>query len=117
LEEISQVIYEYEVISMTKKKKRRSHSLTIPLAPIIGVISAPAVGNTIKAAMRGDVDAAIRSAKGFVGIWGDGSFHAETLIANLTPVVIGLLVHKFVGGAPLNLNRTLARANVPFIRI
>jgi len=47
----------------------------------------------------------------------EGQFQWGMLKRGLLPLVIGCLVHKFVGGPPLNLNRTLAAANVPFIRI
>lgn len=46
-----------------------------------------------------------------------GQFNAEHLKRGLFPLVLGVLVHKFVGGAPLNVNRALAAAGVPILRI
>jgi len=99
------------------KKKRRSRKMTIPLAPIIGLIGTPAISSAIPSFMAGDFEGGIQRLGGLVGLWRDGSFHFDTLAANMTPVIAGLLIHKFVGGSPLNLNRMLASANVPFLRI
>jgi len=41
----------------------------------------------------------------------------DLLKRGLGSLIIGALVHKFVGGAPLNVNRMLGAAKVPFIRI
>jgi len=102
---------------MSKKKRRRSRSMTIPLAPIIGLIGAPAIHRSIDGLMKGDLKEATYYLPNLVGIWNDGTFHMNTLLTNLTPIAAGLLIHKFVGGSPLNLNRTLGRARVPFLRI
>ena len=99
-----------------RRGRRGSRKFTLPLAPIAGLLAAPAVGATIKAAMAGDVDGVLYEAKKFVGFTGD-QFDAFALGSNVLPIVSGLLIHKFVGGAPLNLNRMLASAGVPFIRI
>ena len=102
---------------MARKKRRRSRSMTIPLAPVVGLLSAPAINKTITGLIAGDVNAPMVNLPNLVGLWRDGSFHMDYLMANITPMIIGLLVHKFVGGSPLNLNRTLARARIPFLRI
>jgi len=99
-----------------RRKRRRKKSLTIPLAPIAGVLGSPAVGAAINGAMAGNFGAVAYEAGRFVGI-NAGKFDLGLLLTNVTPIVAGLLVHKFVGGAPLNLNRTLASAGVPIIRI
>lgn len=98
------------------KKKRKSRKFTIPLAPIAGILAAPAVGAGIRAALAGDIDGMLYEAKKFVGFTGD-QFDAFALISNMGPIVVGLAIHKFVGGPPLNLNRMLAAANVPVVRI
>lgn len=46
-----------------------------------------------------------------------GEFETAWLKRGLLPLILGGLVHKFVGGSPLNVNRALGRAGVPFIRI
>lgn len=91
--------------------------MTIPLAPIIGLIASPAINKSITGVLAGDLQAPMRWLPNLVGVWADGSFHMDTLMANMTPIAAGLLVHKFIGGWPLNLNRTLGAARVPFLRI
>lgn len=91
--------------------------MTVPLAPIIGFIAAPAVRKGIQLAIEGKFDRAMVSAGHFIGVRSDGSFNAGLLFKNILPIIAGLLIHKFVGGPPLNLNKILARAKVPFIRI
>jgi len=102
--------------NMAKKKRRRSRSMTIPLAPIIGLASGLALPaqEIIAGRIESGMDIALAN---FTGFSKDGSFNMERLKRGLLPVIAGLLVHKFVGGAPLNLNRVLAASKVPFIRI
>jgi len=98
------------------KKKRRARKFTIPIAPIAGIVAAPAVQAGIKNAIAGDWDGVMFEAGKFVGFT-DGKFDAFALASNIGPILVGLAVHKFVGGPPLNLNRMLASANVPILRI
>lgn len=102
---------------MAKKRRRSRGGMTIPLAPVIGLVAG--LGPTIKEAMAGNIDAAIHEAAwAYTGYdTYDATFNPQRLTYGLVPLVVGLLVHKFVGGAPLNFNRMLARAKVPFIRI
>lgn len=46
-----------------------------------------------------------------------GGLSMGGLQRGLVPLIIGAAVHKFVGGAPLNVNRALGSAGVPFLRI
>lgn len=113
-----------KVKKMAKKKRRRSNTMTIPLA-VVAPLAGGVLGNTVygtgsplDAAMEGNFGAAAnRLSINFLGYnFDDGSFnitHARALGA----LAIGLLVHKFVGGSPLNLNRILASHKIPFIRI
>lgn len=101
---------------MAKKKKRGPRKFTIPLAPIAGIIAAPAVREMAEKAMLGHIDGVMVAAGKFVGIK-DGKFDIGELGNNIIPIIVGCAVHKFVGGPPLNLNRMLAAANVPVIRI
>lgn len=99
-----------------KKRRRRSTAMTVPIAVIPGVVRM--VYRPIQALLAGDLGEAQRSFMwDTIGVDETGRFDAMQFAGNMTPLVIGLLVHKFVGGAPLNLNRMLARAKVPFIRI
>lgn len=90
---------------------------TIPLAPIAGLLAGLAM--PIKMAVDGKFDDAAREvALNYTGwnAW-QGKFEIDRLARGLGPLIIGMVVHKFVGGPPLNVNRMLAAANVPFIRI
>lgn len=91
--------------------------MTIPLAPFAGLFAG--LAEPIQYAMGGDVQSAgIQLSLNYTGYNpADGSFDIMRLQKGVLPLVIGCLVHKFVGGAPLNLNKVLARARVPFIRI
>jgi len=105
-------------LKMTRRKRRRSRSLTIPLAPIAGLIAG--IAEPINYAIQGDYNSAmevvVRNYTGYS--MQHKSFNpVEYLPRGLLPLIGGLLVHKFVGGSPLNLNRILARNKVPLIRI
>jgi len=103
---------------LAKKKSRRRRSFSIPLAPIGGFLASPGIQRSIKGVMAGNWDEAMAGLQNLVG-WlpSKNQWNFNTFIQNITPILAGLLVHKFVGGKPLNLNRTLARAGVPLIRI
>lgn len=109
-----------------RKRKRRSRQMTVPLAPVIGVAAGLASGSpwsggnsVISRLMEGNIDDAAKiAAYHYLGIdTYNGTFHIEGLKTGVLPLVLGALVHKFVGGSPLNINRMLARAKIPFIRI
>lgn len=110
---------------MGKKRRRRSRGMTIPLAPTIGLLAGligPAEDHSegpLAMIQQGRLEEAFRQvAKSYTGIdVKDGSFKISRLSRGVAPLAAGLLVHKFVGGAPLNANAMLARAKVPFIRI
>lgn len=91
--------------------------MTIPLAPILGL--AGGMIKPINMIRTGHVEEGIDTLMAhYTGYSGRaGRFDVNWLMQGLMPLVIGGLVHKFVGGAPLNLNRMLAQAGVPFIRI
>lgn len=103
-------------MKMAKKKKRGKRKFTIPIAPVVGLMAG--LAGPIKDLMDGEVDFAVNKLKySYLGITPDGVFKAEALMSGLFPLIIGGLVHKYVGGAPINMNRMLAQANVPIIRI
>ena len=97
-------------------RKMGKRKFTIPIAPIAGILAAPAVQAGVKAALDGDWDGIMYEAGKFIG-FKDGQFDAFALGSNVGPIILGILIHKFVGGPPLNVNRMLASANVPIIRI
>ena len=106
-----------------KKKYRRSRSLTIPLAPTLGIASgfltsASGEDTPLNAFINGRwKDGMWHLMMNFTGYnFKDGSWNITRATA-LWATIAGLLIHKFVGGSPLNLNRLLARSRVPLIRI
>lgn len=102
---------------VARRRKRRRRSRTIPLGPVLG-LAAGMVGPA-QALMEGNIESAAELAcRQYTGYsFQHQHFDANELKKGLVPLVAGLLVHKFVGGWPLNLNRTLAAAGVPYIRI
>lgn len=110
---------------MARRKRRRGpRSFTLPLAPTLAIVgqltrAAPQTGNSmIGSLMAGDLMGAMQAGQQiFTGVDTEGGFHADWLVNTYGPIIIGALVHKFVGGKPLNINRMLASAGVPFIRI
>jgi len=103
-------------LARRRRGRRGSRKFTLPLAPLIGLAAgiAPAIGPLT----RGQVDEAVKTLRwNYLGIAWDGAFAARGMMNGLFPLILGVLVHKFVGGAPLNVNRMLASAGVPIIRI
>lgn len=102
---------------VARKKRSRRYSMTIPLAPIAGL--AAGLAEPAQKIIGGDLAGGLNligcNYTGYDAY--SGSFNLDHLKRGLLPLIVGLLVHKFVGGAPLNLNRVLARAKVPFIRL
>jgi len=101
----------------TKSKKRRNgkKGITLPMALIAGV-AAPSV--KIYEARSGGISGMTREAgrilTGF-DFW-NGGFNFADMRYGLLPIVGGVLVHWLVGGK-LGLNRMMARAGIPFVRI
>jgi len=100
-----------------RKRRRRSRGLTIPLAPVAGL--AAGLWKPAEFAMQGRWDWALfQLSRNYTGYNpANKTWNANELKNGLIPLIVGLLVHKFVGGRPLNLNQMLSRAGVPFIRI
>ena len=110
----------------SRKRSRRRGGMTIPLAPIIGLGAGLAGGSTwsggnsvISRLMEGDIADAMKiGAYHYLGYDINlGKFEVQGLMTGVMPLVVGALIHKFVGGAPLNVNRMLAAAKVPLVRI
>lgn len=100
---------------MARRKRRRSSGMTIPVAPLIGF-----AGPILEAYSKWGptVDAVNYYSQSMTGYdFIGGTFDIQRAKRGLMPLVIGMLIHKFVGGAPLNLNRTLAASKIPFLRI
>lgn len=96
---------------------RRAKKITFPLATIGGL--AAGMAGPVSAAVKGNFEDALNAlARNYTGIDpATGTFNVANLTKGLIPLVIGVSISKFVGGSPLNVNRRLAAAGVPFIRI
>ncbi len=108
------------------KRSRRSvnvrmgRKLTVPLALVGGLAAgtAPAIAKLLAKNPIGALDDIAFAYAGVAGVQsGNPHFAPEGFQRGLVPLIIGALVHKFVGGAPLNVNRTLASSGIPFVRI
>lgn len=92
-----------------------ARKITIPLAVIGGIAGMPAVQRAVVNIQAGAWDRVMRNLSQIVGV-DQGRFNSRRLLENMTPLVIGILVHKVVGGM-LGVNRTLGRMKIPLIRI
>ena len=103
---------------MTKNKTRRSGGMTVPMAVVLP-LAAPLIkaATTLMAYPDRPMNALNPLSISFTGYDLVGGSWNLAHAHGLKGLVIGLLIHKFVGGAPLNLNKILSRAKVPFIRI
>jgi len=110
----------------SRKKSRRSRKFTVPLAPVLGIMGglvSPSTwsgGNSVLGQlMKGEIEDAGKIALyHYLGVNSyTGGFEIDGLKTGLVPLIMGALVHKFVGGSPLNVNRMLAAANVPLLRV
>jgi len=103
-----------------KKKSHRSRGFTIPLAPIGGLyvgIASPFLANDpVGKLISGDYQGGVKDMAQRLAGQDNNGFRLDILMRTYLPIVLGLLIHKFVGGS-LGLNRMLARAKVPFVRV
>jgi len=106
------------VTRYVKAKRRRSKGgFTLPLAAIGGFI--PMVSYAYDVGYKGEGikgfgKQIVYQTTGFDTY--SGTWHWEGISRGLGPVILGLMVHKFVGGK-LGINRMLASAGVPLIRV
>lgn len=103
---------------MAKKKKRAKRKFTIPLAPVAAIVAT--VAKPAQLAIDGDYEAAAAELGSRVVGYNFQSGELDLMYAAKNcwlPLLLGGLIHKFIGGPPLNVNRMLAAANVPVIRI
>lgn len=108
---------------VARRKKRGARKFTLPLAVVGGLIggigrTSPRGTTLIGDVIQGDFEGLMYDAREILGgVDMYGRLQVKWLVETYGPIVAGLLIHKFIGGPPLNLNRALAAANVPFIRI
>lgn len=97
------------------KKGPKKRKFTLPLAVVAG-FAAP--GIKIWEARGGGLSGVTREAGRIltgVDFW-SGQFNFANTRYGLWPILGGMLVHKLVGGV-LGVNRMLASAGIPFIRL
>lgn len=102
---------------MAKRKRvHRSRKTTIPIGLLAGVF--PGVWDGVRAIQTGDAGlAGTVILRDYTGIdLQTQRFDGFFLWRGLYPLIAGMMVHRFVGGS-LGVNRSLAAAGVPFIRI
>lgn len=104
-----------------KKARRRKPKMKIPMATVgglIGLLSTKGASNKsiIMAIQSGNInDIVYEMREKLTGIDANGVFQPAWLVESYSPVIVGALISKFVGGSPLNLNQKLK--DVPFIKI
>ena len=105
-----------------RRKTRAKRKFTLPVA-----IVAP-VGLTVGNALLATVphkDPATKAYAFFERLtwlftgWSNNlkKWEGKGIASGLLPILIGGMIHKFVGGKPLNVNRMLGRAQVPIVRV
>lgn len=98
------------------KKKHRRKQFTLPVAAIAGF--APIAIHTYQGFKAGGLAGGLNDLSayttGYVPV--DNKWKAAHLVEGMTPVIVGGLVHKYIGGR-LGVNRMLASAGVPVIRL
>lgn len=98
--------------------RRRYHSragFTIPLAVVAGLI--PTFQVTYQGYQQGGISAAFNQLTYNLTGYNPANKYWDlmSLVRGWTPIIAGFAVHKLAGY--IGINRTLARARVPFIRI
>ncbi len=98
------------------KQRRRKPGFTLPIAVLAGF--APLVIGAWNERANGGPDGAAHFAVSrLMGYdYRDHSWNLGRMKMGLLPIMGGLLIHKFVGGK-LGVNRMLARAGFPIIRL
>jgi len=98
-----------------RRRTRSKHGMTIPLAVVGGF--APLVVHEIAAFKAGGIaNAATQLALRTTGYnYADGGWYPTEMVRGVGPILLGALVHKVAGR--LGINRALAGAGIPFVRI
>lgn len=98
------------------RRFRRKAKMTIPIAPVMGLIATATNNGVIQNAQAGNWNLVMDALKwNFTGIAPDGSFNGAALIQNITPLAIGMGIH--IAASKLGVNRVMAQAKIPYIRI
>lgn len=97
------------------KKRRKSNGFTLPISVTAGMVAG--LSEPAKRLIDGDYhNAAKAMSLRFVGYDPDSSsWHLSYLKKGLFPVLGGVVVHKVA--SKIGINRAIARAGIPFLRI
>ena len=102
-----------------KRAARRAKSMTIPLAVVAGIAPTLAYayqGFVLPGGEGGPVEAAHRITMRMTGYeWKGGGFSWPQLMQGWGPLLLGAAAHKAANR--LGLNRAIARAGIPLLRI
>lgn len=101
---------------MATKKKHHRKQFTIPMAVIGGF--APIMVKGLKGYQSGGATGLLQEVTAYSTGYHIAlkQWQPKLLIEGMTPVIVGGLVHKFIGGK-LGINRMLANAGVPVLRL
>lgn len=94
------------------RRPRAKAKMTIPLAVVAGFVPV-AVGVWNRRSSGQAISDYLQSS--FTGIGTDGKFNVANLRTGLMPIAAGFIVHKIAG--MLGVNKAIARARIPLVRI
>jgi hypothetical protein len=80
-----------------------------------GIMGMPATGQFIQAATTGNWKWAQQSLGNVAGLNNSGVFELSRLFDNMKPLIAGVAVHKIA--TMIGVNRVIAKAKIPLIRI
>jgi hypothetical protein len=100
---------------VAKRKRHKRGGMTLSVATLAGFV--PLGGRVLTGfqgnGLYGAADGALSGLTGYSTF--DRKWHADILAQNVLPIIAGIFVHKLAG--KLGINRALANAGIPFVRI
>jgi len=103
------------VVRMRSGGPRRASKMTLPIAVILGFV--PLVSQGVSLVRSGGFEALSLLPSALIPFnFQTRRIDSSGLSQGLYPILAGLAVHKFIGGG-LGVNRALAAARIPWIRI
>ena|SRR4030043_1190895 len=97
------------------KRRVRSTQFTIPVAALGGLIACEPVQSSINAALSGNYATIPKYLSHFAGTDSLGRFDFNILKDTYVPIFLGFGIHK--AASMLGVNRMLAQAKIPILRI
>ena len=98
------------------KQHHRKASMTIPVAALAGFapLAIEAVGAWKAGGPANMASRVLIKTTGYNTQ--DGKWYGAQMMEGLGPIVLGLMVHKYIGGK-MGINRQLARSGIPLLRL